>query len=151
MRNPSRDPWPLFIPHSVLMAKSMVMRCSSGENELLMRPSMYGPGHRSTAVRRSFVFCSPLFHPTSGTRTSRLHRASQSFVAHFALCSTQKNASNARRIHKTIVRLVRRSSCSSQYEQFAALSLPRYRSRLNPRDNFLCRFRQNMLLNLLIT
>ncbi len=37
----------------------------------------------------------------------------KSFDLHYVIRSTLKIASNARRIHKTIVRLVRRSSCSS--------------------------------------
>ena len=68
------------------------------------------PGHRSTFVR---LFVHHYFTLPLGPVRLAFTELHKSFVSHFAFCSTQKNASNARRIHKTIVRLVRRSSCSS--------------------------------------
>ena len=88
----------------------MLVERSLTNDDGVMRPSMSGetpPGHRMTIFVHHF-FTLPL-GPVRLAFTE-LHK---SFVSHFAFCSTQKNASNARRIHKTIVRLVRRSSFSS--------------------------------------
>ena len=71
-------------------------------------------GHRST-FRSPFVrlFVHHYFTLPLGPVRLAFTELHKSFVSHFAFCSMQKNASNGRRIYETIVRLVRRLSCSS--------------------------------------
>ena len=65
---------------------------------------------RSTFVR---LFVHHYFTLPLGPVRLAFTQFHKSFDLHYVIHSTLKIASNARRIHKTIVRLVRRSSCSS--------------------------------------
>ena len=65
---------------------------------------------RSTFVR---LFVHHYFTLPLGPVRLAFTQFHKSFDLHYVIRSTLKIASNARRIHKTIVRLVRRSSCRS--------------------------------------
>ena len=69
-----------------------------------MRPSMSG---ETAPAMSSFdapldvrtAFCSPLFHPTSGTRTSGIHKAPDVVRLAFRFLFDAEYASDARRMH----------------------------------------------------
>ena len=104
-----RDPHPQKFNPSVLFILLHILSviCS---RQGLARPPRSSFDGRSTFVR---LFVHHYFTLPLGPVRLAFTQFHKSFDLHYVIHSTLKIASNAHRIHKTIVRLVRRSSCRS--------------------------------------